>query len=127
MNCLACGKETILYIGKVKDGYICWSCNKPMKILLICDPEQEHFDMCSEFAYDKPDNIIEIAKEHGVKMEKRYVKFTREEYITHTCPHCDITQGDNYIVCDNHQWDTTTCIETFEIYYCPDCKKFYVL
>lgn len=126
MICLNCGKQTQLYIAKVKSGYLCWNCQKPMDILLICDPEQVDFDMFSLFAYEKPDNIIDIAKEHGVKIEKRYVKLTREKYIAHTCPHCDVVQGDHYIVCDNHQWSFLSTKETFEIYYCSDCNRFYV-
>jgi len=97
-----------------------------MKIMLICDPEQEHFDMCSEFAYIKPDNIIEIAKDYGVLMQKRYVKMTREEYIAHICPHCDALQGDYYIVSDNHQWESSITVDRFNIYFCADCNKFFV-
>ncbi len=124
MNCINPSKHLQLYICKIKSGYVCWNCKKTMDILIICELDQVDFDMCSCFAYEKPDNIINIAKLHGVKMEKRYVKFTREEYIAHVCPHCNVVQGDNSVVLDNHQFDSITDKEVFKILYNKNTNMF---
>lgn len=123
--CPSCKKELDTYVAKVKSGYTCWKCKDPMNIFIICEPEQEHFDMCSAFAYRKPENIIEIANRYGVLMQKRYTNFVRDEYIAHICPHCDSLQGDNYVVMDNHQWESTKTEKKINLLHCSSCNQFF--
>jgi hypothetical protein len=57
--------------------------------------------------------MVQLAKKHGVLLENRYSAFLKTEYIMHVCPHCDAGQGDNYVVVDNQQINSTFMKESF--------------
>lgn len=65
----------------------CWKCNKIMKIALLFTGTG--FDDPSMF----PDEILAIAKENGVKIERRYSGMLDETYDANICPHCDAMFG----------------------------------
>lgn len=92
----------------IRDGYLCWKCKKPMKILLMFNPEvknelREGYPIISDLAYDKPKSMISFAQKFDVLLEERFSKITRSDYVMHICPHCKMHQGDNYVVEDNEQ------------------------
>ncbi|MCY8807031.1 hypothetical protein MOE15_00540 [Bacillus atrophaeus] len=93
---------------EIRDRYVCWKCKNNMKIILMYKPEKEYtykdvIPIISECSYSKPDSIIPLAKKYGVLLEKRYSKFVNDKYIMHICPNCNMHQGDNFVVEDNHQ------------------------
>lgn len=92
----------------IRDGYLCWKCKKPMKILLMFNPEvknelREGYPIISDLAYNKPKSMISLAQKFDVLLEVRFSKITGSEYVMHICPHCKMHQGDNYVVEDNEQ------------------------
>jgi len=103
---------------EIRDGYVCWKCKQKMKIMLMFKPEKEYtskdvIPIISECSYVKPASIIPLAKKYGVQLEMRYSKFVNNKYIMHICPHCNMHQGDNFIVEDNHQ--ITQLLKQFRI------------
>lgn len=124
LKCNVCEEPVKLYIYKVMDEYRCWKCNKGMRILLIYKPDVKDFGRpSSEFAYSKPNTIIDLAKEYGIKMEERYAKSLAFPYIMHICPHCGSHQGDNYVVEDNYQLKNTVLAAKGYTQYCKKCDS----
>ncbi|NHN29295.1 DUF5710 domain-containing protein [Paenibacillus agricola] len=107
---------------QIHSGYMCHKCDQQMDIMLCYKPTNTIFlfngyFFQTELAYEKTPTMIGLAKKHGVLLETRYSAFLKKEYIMHVCPHCDTGQGDNYVVVDNQQINSTMMKESFVVEY----------
>lgn len=110
--------ESFQWEVDIRSGYQCWSCKKPMNIMLVFNPETENelregYPIVSDLAYNKPPSMIFFAKQNGIKLQERFSKTINEKTIMHICPHCNMHQGDYHVVEDNHQ--ETELVSTLKI------------
>ena len=77
----------------VMENYRCWNCKEKMAIAFGRDGDRT----ITPAEFVDPDAII-FAKEHGVKLRMQYSKAVKMTYLANICPHCDMIQGNFYIV-----------------------------
>lgn len=71
----------------VEDG--CWNCGKLVKLPFVDNTiGAKHYK----------DELVEIAKQHGAKIENRFSKTREESYNASVCPHCEVMFGEHYLV-----------------------------
>ena len=72
---------------------VCWKCHHPMKIALLETENSQHIIRPSEFTRED----IELARQHGVKIECKFSSETKKSYYANVCTHCNMFMGDNYL------------------------------
>lgn len=122
--CGRCNEAMGLWDIEVRDGYKCWKCAQPMRILLVFSRGRTWlrsvYPISSELAYRRPESLIPLAAKYGVRLERRYSQTVQDRYIMHICPHCGSGQGDNYVVEDMEQ--VIPVVKAFPAVSCRKCK-----
>ncbi len=116
---------------------VCEKCNKPMnskKIIIIESPcwkcgrimRIAMKKYMSENGFDGPDNFtekeIEIAKQNGVHIEKRYSRTINDSYNANICNHCKAFIGKNFLF-KYFNKDKINEIKEYECTYCKEREK----
>lgn len=68
----------------------CYKCNQAMKIALVIQ------SMVVRDVSQFSEELIGIARDNGVKIEKRYSNMMDLAYPANICPHCDAMIGMNF-------------------------------
>lgn len=93
----------------------CWRCGNNMKIAMI----RSHTNYPSLFPTHFSAEEIEIAKQHGVCIQKRYSQTMNQIYYANTCPKCNAFIGDFF----KHEYvyekpDITIELKSFKCFSC---------
>lgn len=121
--CRVCQEPLSLWTVEVHDGYPCWRCKQPMRILLVFRKGRRSDGfrpLESELAYNKPESLVPFAAKYGVRLERRYSQALGDRYIMHICPHCGAPQSDSRIAEDLHE--ETHVLERVDAVSCRTCR-----
>lgn len=122
-KCPDCRELITEYRAKLWNGFACYRCHAPMKVLEVIEKESEMGGL-----WDKPKGLIPFARDLGVKLEHRYSKTLNGTYPMHVCPKCDANQGDWFVNKVGISWEPTTDepIGHLDYRHCGDCGHFHI-
>jgi len=116
-NIKAKSKNLIRYYMQIRSGYPCHKCGHKMNIIASFNkpPKNPENTKTHEYAlvWSRPKSFVKFASTISIPMKFTSTSVVKTPYALHSCPKCNIVQGDFYM------FEDKDCL-------LPEIKSFYV-